>query len=160
TDEHPAAPGQHVDVEPPEPRPAGLTKDEWTKQYNEGRERAPHRTVALDDADVLRQVPRTHEDGRPAELGRVDGRIHYDVRRMEVQPGHWVREHTVKLHLAPADGIHPARLEVLKARLQAGVDEAFNHQHRLPGSGDQLHVRVEFHDDPRAAHETIAIDHE
>jgi len=28
----------------------------------------------------------------------------------------------------------------------------------LPGSGDELHVRVEFHDDPAAAHETIRVD--
>ncbi|EWM17804.1 putative nucleotidyltransferase substrate binding domain-containing protein [Kutzneria sp. 744] len=138
-------------------RPENVSQEDWNRQYNEGRDRAPHRTVRLDDPDVIRKVARTHDDGRPADLSKVDGKIHYDVRRMEVEPGRWVREHTVKLHLAKGPNVDHAQIEALKQRIQDGVDKAFNNQHKLPSSGDELHVRVEFHDDPAAAHESIKV---
>src|SRR5262249_22465139 len=94
---------------------------------------------------------------RPADLSKVDGKIHYDVRRMEVEPGRWVQEHTVKLHLDKGTGVDQSHVDALKQRIQDGVDKAFNNQHKLPNSGDELHVRVEFHDDPAKAHETIKV---
>jgi len=153
----------HTETPPPSTRsgpkgPDHMSQDEWNQHYNDGRDRAPHRTVNIDDPDVIRKVPRTHDDGRPAELSRVDGKIHYDLRRMEVEPGRWVREHTVKFHLDPGAGVSKSHVEDVKQRISSGVDKAFNNQHKLPNSGDELHVRVEFHDDPAAAHETIRVD--
>ncbi|GAA3842672.1 hypothetical protein GCM10022243_06380 [Saccharothrix violaceirubra] len=79
------------------------------------------------------------------------GPIAYDVRTLDIG-GAKVKDLTVKIHL---DGNTDARADV-EARTRAGVDELFNQGHRLP-SGEQLHVTVEFVDNPADAHSTVTL---
>ncbi|MET9634795.1 hypothetical protein ABZX92_45910, partial [Lentzea sp. NPDC006480] len=67
----------------------------------------------------------------------------FELRRMEVVPGRWVKEFTVKVFLRVPAGVDAARVEGLKTAMGRGVNWFYNQGYRL-FSGDQLHVRVEF----------------
>ncbi|MFI7119458.1 putative nucleotidyltransferase substrate binding domain-containing protein [Amycolatopsis sp. NPDC049868] len=111
------------------------------------RDRAPVRTVDYEARDILRS-------STPKKLDFIPGLVRYDVRRMEVEPGRWVQEYTLKVHLAPGDGISPQALADARAKALAGVDSLLNKGYRLP-SGDQFHVRVEFTETD--AHTTVKL---
>ncbi|WP_211294362.1 hypothetical protein, partial [Lentzea kentuckyensis] len=127
------------------PRPDAVTPDRWTSR----RDDAHVRTVDTEVADVT-------TDSTPGKLRSYTGLVRYDVRRIEAEPGQWVRDFTVKVHLRPGAGVDPAALSAVRDNARAGVDALFNGGHRLP-SGDQFHVSLEFVDNPRAAHTTIEV---
>ncbi|MER5389471.1 toxin glutamine deamidase domain-containing protein [Saccharopolyspora sp. NPDC002686] len=114
------------------------------------------RTVNTESVDPLRTstVSRAPNGALQFHPEKVTGLIRYDVGRVEVAPDQWVQEYTVKAHLQPGEGITPEQLADLKSAAQSSVDDVFNSGHRLP-SGDQLHVRLEFVDDPAQAHAKI-----
>jgi hypothetical protein len=122
-----------------DPRPDRLHPSEWARL----RQDAGFRTVATQEVDVLRSSefgPERADGRRILRLDRIGGAIRYEVRRMEVRPGRWVREFTVPLRL---DGdASPQQKFDLGLRAWAGMDELVNRGYRLPG-GDQLHVRIE-----------------
>ncbi|XVS67720.1 hypothetical protein ACQPYE_17200 [Actinosynnema sp. CA-299493] len=91
-------------------------------------------------------------------LDTVRGVVRYDTRAFQVD-GTPVRDLTVRLFLAPTDRATGARhapgvLDVVRQRALAGVEDVFNQGYRFP-HGEQLHVTVEFTDDPADAHHTI-----
>jgi Glutaminase len=89
--------------------------------------------------------------GRP-ELESYTGIVRYDLRRIEVEPGRFVQEHTVKLHLTgDAEQVANAKRDAAGA-----VDDLLNKGYRLP-SGDQFHLRVEFTDSAADAHSTVRV---
>jgi hypothetical protein len=119
-----------------------------TEDIRAARHNAPISTVRSEDGGLL-----TTSTVAP---GKVDFKawrspIAYDKRMFEVD-GVKVQDYTVKVHL---DASGPD-VDALKARTQEGVDALFNQGHRLPG-GDQLHVTVEFTDNPADAHGHIAV---
>ncbi|MFI9380103.1 protein-glutamine glutaminase family protein [Kutzneria sp. NPDC052558] len=108
------------------------------------------RTVQTEIADV-KTSSRVDERGRP-EFEQYRGLVRYDVRRIEVEPGRFVREHTVRLHLSgDAEQVAQARRDAADA-----VELLLNKGYRLP-SGDQFHVRLEFPDSARDAHATVEV---
>ncbi|HXA60621.1 MAG TPA: hypothetical protein VNW94_15785, partial [Streptosporangiaceae bacterium] len=95
--------------------------------------------------DVLR-------NSKPSELKSLPGYIKYDLRRFEVK-GRSVSEYTVRLHHKLDPGVPPEQVAQQVARAQQELAKVLARGHRLP-SGDQLHIRVEFVDDPGQAHAT------
>ncbi|MFD9890248.1 putative nucleotidyltransferase substrate binding domain-containing protein [Amycolatopsis sp. NPDC059027] len=143
-----------VAVDPTGHAPATETAD-WAQPKNplppskweSLRDKAPVRTVDYEARDILRSSD-------PKHLEFIPGLVRYDVRRMEVEPGHWVQEYTLKVHLKPEDGISPQAMADTRAKALAGVDSVLNKGYRLP-SGDQFHVRVEFTE--TGAHTTVKL---
>ncbi|WP_344337275.1 EndoU domain-containing protein, partial [Kitasatospora putterlickiae] len=78
-----------------------------------------------------------HADGDTESLVTV--RIHLDTGRLNL-----------------ADQQTAKSFKELTARVRTGVSETYDIGQRLP-SGDRLRVRVEFVDDPRKAHHTVAV---
>ncbi|MEC3980602.1 hypothetical protein [Amycolatopsis sp. H20-H5] len=76
-------------------------------------------------------------------LAGEDGPLGYDLRRLEVLPGKWVKEFTVKVHLNTPAGATPQNIAAIHTGMERGINRFYNQGYRLP-SGDQLHVRVEF----------------
>ncbi|MBB5806041.1 hypothetical protein F4560_005809 [Saccharothrix ecbatanensis] len=124
---------------PQNPQPAAA--------WDSVRDRAPVRTVDTEVADVQRSSTSGHIDS-------LTGLIRHDVRRMEVAPGSWVKEYTLKVHLKPGDGVPQSDVDTVRQRTAEGVDRLLNQGYRLP-SGDQFHARVEFVTDPAQAHTTV-----
>ncbi|XVV03121.1 hypothetical protein ACQPW3_38225 [Actinosynnema sp. CA-248983] len=105
-------------------------------------------TVRGEDSGVMANSAVT-PDG--ITLNPWRGPIAYDVRTMAID-GVEVHDLTVRLHL---DG-HPDQAAAVQERTRAGIEELFNQGNRLPGGG-QLHVTVEFTNDPSDAHATVAL---
>ncbi|QTR01506.1 hypothetical protein J7S33_19180, partial [Saccharothrix algeriensis] len=126
---------------PQDPKPAS--------QWESVRDKAPVRTVDTEVADVRRS-------STPGRLDSVTGLIRHDVRRMEVEPGRWVKEYTLRVHLEQGAGASASDLADVRRKAVEGVDRLLNRGHRLP-SGDQFHARVEFVDDPKDAHTTVEV---
>ncbi|NUT93907.1 MAG: hypothetical protein HOY78_17995, partial [Saccharothrix sp.] len=105
-------------------------------------------TVRGEDGGVMANSAIT-PDG--VTLNPWRGPIAYDVRTMTID-GVEVHDLTVRLHL---DG-HPDQAAAVQDRARAGIEELFNRGNRLPGGG-QLHVTVEFTDNPADAHATVAL---
>jgi hypothetical protein len=96
--------------------------------------------VSHADIDLVR-------DDAPLNFVRPEtehGRFHYEMRRMEVKPGIWVREATVKVHIEPGRAT-PREVGDLWKKLERGADQQFNHE-KLP-NGDHFKVRLERVDD-------------
>ncbi|HWO68190.1 MAG TPA: hypothetical protein VNO31_49975, partial [Umezawaea sp.] len=116
------------------------------------RDTAPVSTVRSEDGGLL--------STSTIAPGKVDfkawrGPIAYDRRTVDVD-GVKVQDYTVKVFLDPSTSATPAQVDAVKARTVEGVESMFNQGHRLP-SNDQLHVTVEFTDNPADAHGHIAI---
>ncbi|MFS8105004.1 hypothetical protein LFM09_48685 [Lentzea alba] len=116
------------------------------------------RTAPFTVSDRSAIMPSGKPGGRPRiVIGPAFGETEaaYELRRMEVEPGSWVKEFTVKVFLlTPADATEE-RVVGLKKAMHRGVNWFYNQGYRLP-SGDQLHVRVEFVDSADEA--TISVD--
>ncbi|MET9634615.1 hypothetical protein ABZX92_44930 [Lentzea sp. NPDC006480] len=84
-----------------------------------------------------------------------DGRVGYDVRRVEVYPGVWMREVQLKIRLDFADDISPAQRAALWRNLVIGVDRAFDA--KRPKGGDGFRVQVLRADADADAHVTVQI---
>ncbi|MER5267743.1 hypothetical protein ABTZ99_37160 [Actinosynnema sp. NPDC002837] len=113
------------------------------------RDKAPVRTVDTEVADVQRS-------STPGKVDSLTGLIQHDVRRMEVAPGSWVKEYTLKVHLKPGEGVTQSDVDAVAQKTTNGVDRLLNQGYRLP-SGDQFHARVEFVTDPAQAHTTVDV---
>ncbi|MFD9959936.1 hypothetical protein [Amycolatopsis sp. NPDC058986] len=124
------------------------------------RESTPPRTVTTESADVVSSSRiETGEDGRPhIVLDSATGMIGYDHRRYTLADGRAVQEFTVRVHLDPAAGVATVHLAGTKQKVLDGVGRLYNRGYRLPG-GDQFHVRVEFTDQPGAAHARVRLRH-
>ncbi|SHH05829.1 WXG100-like domain-containing protein [Streptoalloteichus hindustanus] len=128
------------------------------EQWDSMRDRAHVRTVHTEVADVLTSSgTTTGQGGRSnAGLNSVLGLVRYDLRRMEVEPGHWVQEYTLRVHLDRGDRASQSEVDTVRARVTEGVDSVLNKGYRLP-SGDQFHAKVEFVADRSQAHTTVRI---
>ncbi|MFI5492924.1 aldo/keto reductase [Actinoplanes sp. NPDC051859] len=87
---------------------------------------------------------------RPQVRG-VEGRIAYDYREL---PG-GIHDFTIRVHLRAEDDLVQGRRADVARRARAAVDQVFNQGYRI--GGGQLHVNVEFVDDPAQAHAVIAL---
>ncbi|MCC8248642.1 hypothetical protein [Saccharothrix luteola] len=178
-DEHSSAPGTRPapadtdapttpDTAPPPPRGKDVITDEsWRHDttstadwfapkdpqpstlWDPVRDKAPVRTVDTEVADVQRSSTSNN-------LNSLTGIIRHDVRRMEVAPGSWVKEYTVKVHLKPGEGVPQSDVDAVAKKTTDGVNRLLNQGYRLP-SGDQFHARVEFVTDPADAHTTVDV---
>ncbi|UMP06969.1 hypothetical protein [Amycolatopsis sp. EV170708-02-1] len=110
--------------------------------------------VSAEDVGPTEALVRPAVDGgRKVKLPRPFWQpIAYDLRRLEVSPGKWVQEYTVRLNFVAGDG--KTDVTAMLARTEAAVDRFYNKPgYRLPG-GDGFRVRVEH--DPSAR--TITVD--
>ncbi|MEW2443177.1 WXG100 family type VII secretion target [Micromonospora marina] len=166
-----ASTGAHMAAHAPEP---GLAS---ARVYRDVPSTAfpPQQALRPEQWAALRAVTPPHrldsERFDPGMAGRIPGstfldgavtHLRYDVRRMEVEPGRFVQEYTVRLHLrsyrpgdqhAPAGAIavDDSAVSRVRADVQAAVDR-LNGRYRMPG-GEQFHLRPEFvsgHQDPHA----------
>lgn len=79
--------------------------------------------------------------------GLLDGSvtlIRHHVRREQAADGRIVRHFFVTLPFRLTDGLTPADLATHRAQVQKALDAHVNRGYRLPESGDQLRVTVEF----------------
>ncbi|MFF7365521.1 hypothetical protein [Streptomyces sp. NPDC008125] len=83
-------------------------------------------------------------DRRPGILDGSDTLIRYRVRREQTADGRIVRHFVVALPFRLAEGLTPADLSLHQALVQETLDTHVNRGYRLPESGDQLRVTVEF----------------
>ncbi|PSL54620.1 papain fold toxin 1 (glutamine deamidase) of polymorphic toxin system [Saccharothrix carnea] len=113
-------------------------------------------------------------DSTPSRIKSYQGLINYDLRRIEVAPGKFVQDYTVKVFLKPApnpdaktgtnteaenkaiaDAQNKAKADV-ERKAKEGVDKLLNQGFRLP-SGDQFHLNLEFTTDPNEAHTVVEV---
>ena len=121
------------------------SQDEWVSR----RVGAHVRTVNTVVADIT-------SDSTPTKINAYDGRINYDLRRIEVAPEKYVQDYTLKVHLTAGSGVDAGTVEAVQAKAKVGVDGLLNQGFRMP-SGDQFHVNLEFTDDPKQAHTAIEV---
>ncbi|HWS31765.1 MAG TPA: hypothetical protein VN408_03370 [Actinoplanes sp.] len=119
------------------------------------REWAPVGTVVSETVDAAAAAPVTSGDAVADTLAAIAnpvsrGHTRFDVRRMEVSPGIWVSEYTVKLRLDPRHSTMDAsawttdaQIQDLQERLTRLVDTEVNGRYRLPG-GDRFHLVLDF----------------
>ncbi|WP_093606444.1 hypothetical protein [Lentzea waywayandensis] len=92
--------------------------------------------VGVGDFDEVRHL------ARKTTVGRRGGRIFYDVVRIEVYPGIWMREAQLRIRLDVAPNVTPEQRAALWRNLVIGVDQAYGFTDRLPHSGDWFRVQV------------------
>ncbi|MEV5544460.1 hypothetical protein AB0L13_47520, partial [Saccharopolyspora shandongensis] len=103
----------------------------------------------LPDAEI--DVVRAHAPVNEIRERSHDAERHHRVRRIEVRPGVWVREFTLKLYLDVASDTGWKGQRQFWPRLLATVADHFNQGLELPASGDHLRLRVVRADDPADA---------
>ncbi|MEV0197610.1 hypothetical protein [Nonomuraea sp. NPDC050691] len=108
----------------------------------------PRKTVGEDSIAAVRQGAEAHVITR-AEAYTVE------ARRMQARGADGtlqrVTEFTLTLRYGVAKDLAPEALLKIFSDVRDAVDLHFNHQHRLPVDGSQLHVRVEFERAPAGA---------
>ncbi|MBY8852600.1 hypothetical protein K7G98_31975, partial [Saccharothrix sp. MB29] len=111
-----------------------VSPDVWAPR----RADAHFKTVNTVVADVT-------TDSTPSKIKSYQGLVNYDLRRIEVAPGKFVQDYTVKVHLKPGKDpdVDAQTIADLKAKAKTGVDDLLNRGFRLP-SGDQFHLNLEF----------------
>ncbi|MER6991874.1 hypothetical protein ABT337_25495 [Saccharopolyspora hirsuta] len=123
-------------------------------QWEDRRGGAPVSHIRSEHFDPGRGGRRSDRDGK----GILDGTmaaVRYDLRHIEVTPGRWVREFTVKLDLVGQGDLakKPGEedpLADLKKNVQDTIEAQVNKRYRF-ADGDQFHLRVEFDSpDPHA----------
>lgn len=92
----------------------------------------------------------------PSRIDAYDGLVRYDLRRIEVTPGRFVQEYTVKVHLRPGTGVDSDAMAEVATRARQGVDALLNQGFRLP-SGDQFHLNLEFTENAGNAHTVVEV---
>ncbi|GAA2792921.1 WXG100-like domain-containing protein [Crossiella cryophila] len=113
----------------------------------------PHRHRAesggLTDNSVI-----TIENGEPRfHLSTWQSPVGYETRRLSFGPGQVVQDRTFRLHLNNPGGYD---LTAFKEAARDGNDQFWNRGFALP-RGDQLHVNIEFTDDPAQATGVITV---
>ncbi|MFC8271185.1 hypothetical protein ACFUJR_01300 [Streptomyces sp. NPDC057271] len=107
------------------------------------------------EVNTERFDPRMSQEWRGGRMagagGRLNGswtQIRHHVRRGRLSDGRTVRQFFVTLPFRLMDGLSSADLAELRVRVQKALDTHVNVGYRLPDSGDQLHVTVEFVERP------------
>ncbi|WP_409179299.1 TcdA/TcdB catalytic glycosyltransferase domain-containing protein [Amycolatopsis sp. VS8301801F10] len=140
-----AAPKNHPQAKSaPKPNPKTLP---GPKEWNGRRDTAPVTRFSSERFDPVKKIADQFAGNRAGlkggQLAGAIAHIRFDVRRFEIAPGQWVREHTIPIDLTSRSGsVSPEQREQFVQDLQAHLDEWVNQSSRLPG-GDQLHVRLD-----------------
>ncbi|MEV5541675.1 hypothetical protein AB0L13_33000, partial [Saccharopolyspora shandongensis] len=85
------------------------------------------------------------------------GPVRLDVRRMEVFPGSWVREFSLRLSVEFGEEIGRDDQDMFWEDLLGGVAGLFNREIRLPRSGDPVRVQVIRGDERTGAHANVSV---
>ncbi|WP_208720130.1 TcdA/TcdB catalytic glycosyltransferase domain-containing protein [Amycolatopsis circi] len=130
--------------EAPKPAPKTLP---GPKDWNGRRDTAPVTRFSSERFDPIKKIAEQFTGNRAGlkggQLAGAMAHIRFDVRRFEIAPGQWVREHTIPIDLTSHSGsVSPEQREQFIQDLRAHLDEWVNQNARLPG-GDQVHVRLD-----------------
>ncbi|WP_017574382.1 WXG100-like domain-containing protein [Nocardiopsis kunsanensis] len=143
----PAVHRPRPDPDAPAPVSPGLRPPENWQDTRDGAETArvgthPDRSgVDTDGVEILDGSTRERPITSVAERG-------FDVRRVPLSdpepggPDH-VTELTVRIRFDAGEGVRPEEAEAARRTFLDRAEEVLNQRYRLPGSGDQFHVRVE-----------------
>ncbi|WP_406634980.1 TcdA/TcdB catalytic glycosyltransferase domain-containing protein [Amycolatopsis sp. WGS_07] len=117
------------------------------KDWNGRRDTAPVTRFSSERFDPIKKIAGQFAGNRSGlkggQLAGAMAQIRFDVRRFEIAPGQWVREHTVPIDLTSHSGsVSPEQRDQFVQDLQNHLDDWVNQSYRLPG-GDQLHVRLD-----------------
>ena len=85
--------------------------------------RSACRTVNTVVADIT-------SDSTLSKINAYDGRINYDLRRIEVEPEKYVQDYTLKVHLTPGSGVDAGTVEAVQAKAKVG--SGWSAQSRVP----------------------------
>ncbi|MGV9316080.1 hypothetical protein ACWDR0_28415 [Streptomyces sp. NPDC003691] len=91
---------------------------------------------------------RVQSNQRPGLLDGSATLIRHQVRREDLEDGRTVRHFRLDLPFRPLNGLGDADLRALETRLQSTLDSTVNSGYKLPYSGDQLRVTLNFRPDP------------
>ncbi|ATY13374.1 hypothetical protein CU254_25265 [Amycolatopsis sp. AA4] len=145
TSHTPAAAPKNAAPANPQPKPEKSLPgpNEWHGR----RDTAPVTRFSSERFDPIKKIAEQFTGNRAGlkggQLAGAMAHIRFDVRRFEIAPGQWVREHTIPIDLTSHSGsVSPAQREQFVQNLQAHLDDWVNQSSRLPG-GDQLHVRLD-----------------
>ena len=138
---------EEADPDAPAPVSSGLRPPESWQDTRGGAETArvgthPDRSgVDTDGIEILDGSTKDRPITSVAERG-------FDVRRIPLpapEPGgpDHVTELTVRIRFDAGEGVRPEAAEAARRTFLDRADEVLNQRYRLPGSGDQFHVRVE-----------------
>ncbi|WP_051042898.1 WXG100-like domain-containing protein [Nocardiopsis xinjiangensis] len=141
------SPQEEADPDAPAPVSSGLHPPASWQATREGAEPArvgthPGRSgVDTRGVEILDGSTKDRPITSIAERG-------FDVRRIPLpdpEPGgpDHVTELTVRLRFDAGEGVRPEEAEAARRTFLDRADEVLNQRYRLPGSGDQFHVRVE-----------------
>jgi hypothetical protein len=114
-------------------------------EIDQVRASAPVVTVNTEIFDpVVGNTLRDRRDGgKFVDLAKpIRHKIAYQLRTMEVRPGQWVRERTIKVDLRMPKGAHGWSKDALISYAQEELDEFINLGYRAP-DGAQIQLRVE-----------------
>ena len=125
----------------------------YADQSREARQSVQVSTYRTDQMIDEHGNPRYNADGTPYGYG-IPGR--FEVSRYTNANGEHLTEITMKVHLDAGEGVTPADIARVQREAAEGVDHYYNSGHRLP-NGDHLNVKVEFVDDPGAAHLNVQL---
>ncbi|WP_027927769.1 hypothetical protein [Amycolatopsis benzoatilytica] len=131
----------------PVARPDGAKDLPGPRDWQDRRDSAPVTRFSSERFDPGKQIAGqfsgNREGLRGGQLTGAIAHIRFDVRRFEVSPGQWVREHTIPIDLTSQSGsVSPEQREQFVQNLRNHLDEWVNQTARLPG-GDQLHVGID-----------------
>ncbi|WP_336161465.1 WXG100-like domain-containing protein [Amycolatopsis sp. VC5-11] len=130
--------------ETPKPNPKTLP---GPKDWNGRRDTAPVTRFSSERFDPIKKIAGQftgNRDGlKGGQLAGAMAHIRFDVRRFEIAPGQWVREHTIPIDLTSHSGsVTPQQREQFVQDLRQHLEDWVNQSSRLPG-GDQLHLRLD-----------------
>ncbi|MET9259937.1 TcdA/TcdB catalytic glycosyltransferase domain-containing protein [Amycolatopsis sp. NPDC004079] len=140
-----AAPKNHGQAtEAPKPNPKTLP---GPKDWKGRRDTAPVTRFSSERFDPIKKIAEQFTGNRAGlrggQLAGAMAHIRFDVRRFEIAPGQWVREHTIPIDLTSHSGsVSPEQREQFVQQLRDHLDDWVNQSTRLPG-GDQVHVRLD-----------------
>ncbi|WP_170176211.1 glycosyltransferase [Lentzea flaviverrucosa] len=147
-------PGKTADWMAPDARP--LHRDQWEHLRSDAPGTFTQVETELTAIDTDSPLVTDAQGRVRPDLRAQTVPVRHDVRRIEVEPGRWVKEFTLKVHFDVQDGVEPDEVAELEWNTLRGVDRMYNQGYRMP-DGDQFHVRVEFTDDPAQAYQHIRV---
>ncbi|MGW4399575.1 TcdA/TcdB catalytic glycosyltransferase domain-containing protein [Amycolatopsis nivea] len=138
----PKNPGQAKETPKPNPKTLPGPKD-----WNGRRDTALATRFSSERFDpskkIAEQFAGNREGLKGGQLAGAMAHIRFDVRRFEIAPGQWVREHTIPIDLTSHSGsVTPQQREQFVQDLRQHLEDWVNQSSRLPG-GDQLHLRLD-----------------
>ena len=141
-----AAPKNHT-PENAAPKPDQAKSLPGPNDWNGRRDTAPVTRFSSERFDPVKNIAEQFAGNRAGlkggQLAGAMAHIRFDVRRFEIAPGQWVREHTIPIDLTSHSGsVSSEQREQFVQNVQAHLDDWVNRASRLPG-GDQLHVSLD-----------------